>query len=121
MLSLTIHVVNRAIPQNPKTPFVSVIRRSIYQEVSAAHSERHHLSELNIDFIKKFEIGMGPPPQFRALLENDIGDGMCAAHRRVARRAGWSSIVHRWRHLLGKAAESTEYCDLCVMSLNIEN
>ena len=64
---------------------------------------------------------MGPPPLFRALLENDIGDGMCAAHRRVARRLNFSPMDTRWRHFLGKAAESTEYCDLCVMSLNIEN
>ena len=64
---------------------------------------------------------MGPPPPFRALLENDIGDGMCAAHRRVARNVIFASMVPRWRHLLGKAAESTEYCDLCVIFLNIEN
>ena len=64
---------------------------------------------------------MGPPPLFRALLENEHLDGMYAAHRRVARRAGHCPTGYRWRHFLGKAAESTEYCDLCVMSLNIEN
>ena len=64
---------------------------------------------------------MGPPAADRRLLENDIGDGMCAAHRRVARREGRSSMDDRRRHFLGKAAESTEYCDLCVIFLNIEN
>ena len=109
------------IPQNPKTPYVSMIRSYVYQQVSAAHSERHHISELNIDFIKKFEIGHGPPPLFRALLENEHLDGMCSAHRRVARREGHWVTLHRRRHFLRKAAESKEYCDLCVMSLNIEN
>ena len=98
-----------------------MIRSLIYQQVSAAHSERHHLSKLNIDFIKNYQINMGPPPLFRALLENDIGLGMWSAHRRVARRAGHCPLDDRWRHFLGKAAESTEYCDLFVMSLNIEN
>ena len=64
---------------------------------------------------------MGPPPLFRALLENEPNDGMCAAHRRVARRAGHWVTPNRWRHFLGKAAESTEYSDLCVIFLNIEN
>ena len=65
---------------------------------------------------------MGPPPLFRALLENDIGDGMWSAHhRRVVRRAGHWATGYRWRHFLGKAAESTEYCDPCVIFLNIEN
>ena len=27
---------------------------------------------------------------------------------------------YSWRHFLGKAAESTKYCDLCVIFLNIE-
>jgi hypothetical protein len=90
------------------------MRRSIYQEVSAAHSERHHISELNIDFIKKFEICHGPPAADRALLENEHLDGMCAAYRRVARRLKFAPKVDRRRHFLGKAAESTEYCDLCL-------
>ena len=64
---------------------------------------------------------MGPPPLFRALLENEHELGMCSAHRRVARRAAHCPLDDRWRHFLGKAAESKEYCDLCVMSLNIEN
>ena len=86
-----------------------MIRSVIYQEVSAAHSERHHISELNIDFIKNFQIGMGPPPLFRALLENEHRDGMCSAHRRVARREICPRMPDRRRHFLGKAAESTEY------------
>ena len=98
-----------------------MIRTLIYQQVSAAHSERHHISELNIDFIKNFQIGQGPPPPFRQLLENEHGLGMCSAHRRVARREGYSLQGYRRRHFLGKAAESTEYCDLCAISLNIEN
>ena len=69
----------------------------------------------------KFEIGHGPPPQFRALLENEHRDGMCSAHRRVARRLKFAPMSTRWRHFLGKAAESTKYCDLCVIFLNIEN
>ena len=70
---------------------------------------------------KNFQIGMGPPPLFRALLENETEMGMCSAHRRVARRKGLSPTVDRWRYFLGKATELTEYSDLCVMSLNIEN
>ena len=64
---------------------------------------------------------MGPPPLFRALLENENEMGMCSAHSRVARREICLPTGYRWRHLLGKAAKSTKYCDLCVMSLNIEN
>ena len=70
---------------------------------------------------KNFRIGMGPPPLFRALLENDIRLAMWSAIRRVARRKGSPRIVDSWRHFLGKAAESTEYCDLYISSLNIEN
>ena len=70
---------------------------------------------------EKFEIGQGPPPADRRLLENEHGLGMRSWHRRVARRAGHWAMIGRWRQFLGKAAESTEYCDLCVMSLNIEN
>ena len=94
------------MPKYPKTPYVSVIRSLIYQEVSAAHSERHHIRELNIEFIKKFEIGMGPPAADRALLENDVRDGMCAAHRRVARNGILSPMSDRWRHFFGKAVKS---------------
>ena len=108
------------VPQNPKTPYVSVIRSLIYQEFSEAYSERDHISELNIDFIKNFQICKGPPPLFRALLENEPQLGMYSAHHRVARSAGRSSMVHSWRHCLGKAAESKEYCDQCVIFLNIE-
>ena len=60
---------------------------------------------------------MGPPAADRALLENENDDGMCAAHRRVARRAGRSSMPDRRRHFLGKAAESTEYCEWVVKAL----
>ena len=49
-----------AIPQNPKIPYVSVIRSLIYQEVSAAHSERHHISEINIVY-QKFRNRPGSP------------------------------------------------------------
>ena len=84
-----------------------MIRSIIYHEVSAVHSEKHHISEINIDFIKKFEIGMGPPAADRRLLEKEHGLGMCSAHRRVARRDIWPRIVDRRRHFLGKAAEST--------------
>ena len=85
-----------------------MIRSLIYQELSAPHSERHHISELNINFIKKFEIGHGPPPPFRRLLKNDVRDGMCAAHRRVARRLNFSPMLHSWRHFLEKAPELTK-------------
>ena len=98
-----------------------MIRSFIYQETSAAHSERHHIRELNIDFNKKFEIGQGPRPADRRLLENEHGLGMRSWHPRVARRVNFSPTVHRWRHFLGKAAESWKYWDLCVISLNIEN
>ena len=84
-----------SLPQNPKTPYVSMKRSLIYEQVSTAHSERHDISELNIDFIKKLEIGHGPPAADRALLENEYGLGMCSAHRRVARRAGRSFMVDR--------------------------
>ena len=77
-----------SLPQNPKTPYVSVIRSLIYQDVSAAHSERQHISELNVDFIKKFELGMGPPAADRALLENEPQLGMYSVHLRVAHRKG---------------------------------
>ena len=52
---------------------------------------------------------MGSPSLFRALLENDIGDGMCSAHRQVARCVKFAQTLTSWRHFLGKAAESTEY------------
>ena len=94
-----------------------MIRSFIFEEVSAAHSERHHLSELNIDFIKKFEIDMGPPAADRALLEKENDDGMCAAHRRVARRLNFAPMDDRRRHFLGKAAESKEYCEWVVKAL----
>ena len=70
---------------------------------------------------EKFEIGMGPPPLFRALLANENEMGMWSAHRRVARRLKFAPMGTRWRHLLGKADKSTKYCDLCVIFLNIEN
>ncbi len=52
---------------------------------------------------------MGPPAADRALLENEHLDGMCAAHRRVARRAGQSPTLHSWRHFLGKASKKSKY------------
>ena len=116
-----LRLLSLRVPQNPKTPYVSVNRSLIYQQVSAAHSERHHISELNIDYIKKFQISHGTPAADRALLEKEQELGMCSAKRRVVSRAGRSPMVPSWRHFLGKAAESTEYCDLCVVSLNIEN
>ena len=52
---------------------------------------------------------MGPPPLFRALLENENDLGMCAAHRRVARREICPPQGYRRRHFLGKAADLKEY------------
>ena len=53
---------------------------------------------------------MGPPAADRRLLENEHRLGMCAAHRRVARREICPPQDDSWRHLLGKAAELKEYC-----------
>ena len=58
---------------------------------------------------KNFLIGMGPPPPFRRLLENENGDGTCSAHRRVARRVGHCLTSTRWRHFLGKASKNSKY------------
>ena len=82
-----------------------MIRILIYQEVSAAHSERHHISELNIDFIKKFEIGHGPPAADQRFLEKKHEFGMSSAHRRLARRKGHCPIGYRWRKSRGKASK----------------
>ena len=52
---------------------------------------------------------MGPPPLFRALLENENELGMRSAHRRVAHRAGYSLMDTSWRHFLGKASKKSKY------------
>ena len=52
---------------------------------------------------------MGPPQLFRALLENEPHDGMCSAHRQVARRVGHWVTPNSWRHFLGKASKKSKY------------
>ena len=52
---------------------------------------------------------MGPPPLFRALLENEYLDGTCSAHRRVARRSGHWAMIGSWRRSRGKALKKSKY------------
>ena len=58
---------------------------------------------------KNFQIGMGPPPPFRRLLENESQFGTCSAHRRVARHLKFASMVDRWRQTQGKATKKSKY------------
>ena len=99
----------KPLPQNPKTPYVSEIRSCIYEQVSAAHSERHHISELNIDFIKNFQIGMGPPAADRRLLENKNQFGMVSWHRLIARDVILASIGFRRVPECVKAVKPADY------------